>query len=210
MRSRGSIATEKSTRADHEYAHGMTSSRDIVFDETQPAWRNRFLLTIIACEAMILTAILGGFALKYTGPARAEIVIAWVVCVIVMPAIILSIRLRTRIEGDTLRVWVPPFPGWRIEPTAIVHAEYRRAHPLGEMGGWGYKITKKHGHVQNIYGEAFVSITLDNGKRRTIGTQRPDELLTAIRVVAQLPPDESEIDEMRGAATRVEDAQSCW
>lgn len=175
----------------------MTQSvPDIVFKETQHFWQNRFILTIILLEMMILTAMLGAFAAKATGPARTEILIAWVVCVIVMPAIILSIRQRIRLVGSTLRVWFPPFPAWKIDLTTIKHAEQRRLSPMGDLGGWGYKITRKHGHVMNTHGEQFIIITLANDKKRTIGTQRPEELLTAIRVLAELPPDEAELESM--------------
>lgn len=185
----------------------MADPRDITYDETQHAWRNRFLLTIIACESMILTMILGAFAAKATGQQRTEVLIAWFVCVIVVPALILSFRLRIRIVGHTLRVWFPPFPGWKIDMRTIRHAEHKKLSPMGDLGGWGYKWTRKHGHAMNIHGEQFVIITLDNDKKRTIGTQRPEELLTAIRVLAELPPDEDELDGMQGATTRVEDAQ---
>ena len=185
----------------------MNDSRDIAYDETQHAWRNRFLLTIIACESVILTMILGAFAAKATGQQRTEILIAWLVCVIVMPALILSIRLRIKIIGRTLRVWFPPFPGWKIDLGTVTHAQHKKLSPMGDLGGWGYKWTRKHGHAMNIYGEQFVVLTLDNDKKRTIGTQRPEELLTAIRVLAHLPPDESEISTLQGATTRVEDAQ---
>ncbi|CAN0573952.1 unnamed protein product, partial [Laminaria digitata] len=89
----------------------------------------------------------------------------------------------------------PPFPAWRIDRSSIHHAEHRKLNPMGDLGGWGYKWTRKHGHAMNIHGEQFIVLTLDNDKKRTIGTQRPEELLTAIRVLAQLPPDESELSD---------------
>jgi hypothetical protein len=171
----------------------MPVRSDIAFNETQTFARNRFLLTIILCESVILSAILGAFALKYTGQQQHQLIIAWVVCVILMPTLILSIRQRTQIVGRTLRVWFPPFPKWKIDLRTIKHAEQRKLSPMGDLGGWGYKITKKHGHAMNTHGEQFVIITLDNDKKRTIGTQRPEELLTAIRVLAELPPDETEL-----------------
>ncbi|MBO6740047.1 MAG: hypothetical protein JJ916_09325 [Phycisphaerales bacterium] len=176
----------------------MTDPRDIAFNETQHAWRNRFIVTIIACETLILSMILGGFALKYTGQQRTEIIIAWVVCVIIMPGLILSFRQRTKVVGTTLRVWFPPFPGWKIDMSRIRCAEQRKLSPMGDLGGWGYKITRKHGHAMNTHGDQFVIITLDNDKKRTIGTQRPEELLAAIRVLAELPPDESELESIEG------------
>ena len=165
---------------------------DITFNETQYFAQNRFILSIILCESVILTMILGAFAIKYTGQQQHQLLIAWVICVLVMPTLILSIRQRTRIVGHTLRVWFPPFPKWKIDLTTIKHAEQRKLSPMGDLGGWGYKITKKHGQAMNTHGDHFVVITLANDKKRTIGTQRPEELLTAIRVLAQLPPDESE------------------
>lgn len=176
----------------------MPGRSDIAFNETQTFARNRFLLTIILCESVILSAILGAFALKYTGQQQHQLIIAWVVCVIVMPATILSIRQRTQIAGRTLRVWFPPFPKWKIDLTTIKHAEQRKLSPMGDLGGWGYKITRKHGHVMNTHGDQFIVVTLANGNKRTIGTQRPEELLTAIRVLAELPPDESELESIEG------------
>lgn len=167
----------------------------VQYNETQHAWRNRFILTIMACESITLTAILSAFAAKSTGQDRTALMIAWVVCVIVVPGLILSFRLRTRIADGTLRVWFPPFPAWRIDPSSIRHAEHRQLNPMGDLGGWGYKWTRKHGHAMNVHGEQFIILTLDNDKKRTIGTQRPEELLTAIRVLAELPPDESEFEE---------------
>ncbi|MFG0299333.1 MAG: hypothetical protein ACF8K1_07015 [Phycisphaerales bacterium JB047] len=40
---------------------------EILYDETQPFGRNRFLRIIIVLEAVILTLILGSLALKHTG-----------------------------------------------------------------------------------------------------------------------------------------------
>ena len=185
----------------------MPDRSDIAFSETQCFAKNRFILTIILCESFILTTILGAFAIKHTGQQQHQLIIAWVVCVLMMPTLILSIRQRTQIAGHTLRVWFPPFPKWKIDLTTIKHAEQRKLSPMGDLGGWGYKITKKHGHVMNTHGEQFIVVTLANYKKRTIGTQRPEELLTAIRVLAQLPPGESEVDTFQGATTRVEDAQ---
>ena len=167
----------------------------VQYNETQHAWRNRFILTIMACESITLTAILSAFAAKSTGQDRTALLIAWAVCVIVVPGLILSFRLRTRIADGTLRVWFPPFPAWRIDPSSIRHAEHRKLNPMGDLGGWGYKWTRKHGHAMNVHGEQFIILTLDSDKKRTIGTQRPEELLTAIRVLAELPPDESEFEE---------------
>ena len=41
--------------------------------------------------------------------------------------------------------------------------------------------------VHNIWGSEHIVVTLENGKVRTIGTQRPDELLGAIIEVCGLP-----------------------
>ncbi len=170
----------------------MTDPNDIDYNETQHAWGNRFLITIMVCESITLTAILGAFAAKSSGQDRTALLIAWVVCVIVVPGLILSLRLRTRIRGGTLRVWFPPFPGCKIDPSTIRHAKQQKLSPMGDLGGWGYKWTKKHGHAMNIHGEQFIILTLDIDKKCTIGTQRPEELLIAIRVLAELPPDEEE------------------
>ncbi len=170
----------------------MMPESDIIFNETQSFARNRFLRTIILFESIILTAMLGGFMLKSTGSQQHQLIFVWVLCVLVLPMLILSIRQRTQIIGHTLFVWFPPFPKWKIDLTTIKHAEQRKLSPLGDLGGWGYRITKKYGRVMNTHGDQFVVITLANDKKRTIGTQRPEELLTAIRVLAHLPPDESE------------------
>ncbi|WP_324026392.1 hypothetical protein QSV08_02800 [Maribacter sp. BPC-D8] len=47
--------------------------------------------------------------------------------------------------------------------------------------GFGIRKIKKYGTVYNVKGKEGISLTLKNGKKYLIGTQKPKELLAAIR-----------------------------
>ena len=51
---------------------------------------------------------------------------------------------------------------------------------MKEFGGWGIRVAGD-GRAYNAYGNQGVQLILTDGSRILIGTQRPDELLGALR-----------------------------
>jgi hypothetical protein len=68
----------------------------------------------------------------------------------------------------------------RIALDEIAEAQARRYRPIAEYGGWGIRYGFK-GMAYNVSGDEGVQLTLRNGKRILIGSQRSGELERAIR-----------------------------
>lgn len=54
--------------------------------------------------------------------------------------------------------------------------------------GYGVRISLKHGTVYNVKGNHGLLITLQDGRKRLIGTQRPEELRSVVKELRR-PPD---------------------
>ena len=54
-------------------------------------------------------------------------------------------------------------------------------NPIMDFGGWGYRVSwKGKGTALNVKGNKGIELILKNGKKITIGTQKPEEAMHAI------------------------------
>ena len=104
----------------------------------------------------------------------------WVGLAVVFPAAFLAWGLVTAVTPSTLRVRFMGLPGWRIPLERVATAEVIRVSPLSDFGGYGWRGSRRHGRVLNVWGDHAVRITLTDGTTRTVGSQRPDELAEAV------------------------------
>lgn len=104
----------------------------------------------------------------------------WLGLCVVFPAVFLVWGLVTAVTPTTIRVRFMGLPGWRIPLERVASAEVIRVSPLGDFGGYGWRGSRTHGRVLNVWGDHAVRITLTDGKIRTVGTQRPEELAEAV------------------------------
>lgn len=108
-----------------------------------------------------------------------------VLCVLVgigLPLLFYSARLETEVRSDGLYLRFFPFH-WtflKFQPDSIKHTEVRTYSPLKEYGGWGIRCGW-NGKAYNVSGNQGVQIELHDGKRVLVGSQRPLELLNALR-----------------------------
>ena len=82
-------------------------------------------------------------------------------------------RLKTTIDQKEIRMQFFPFtkkqvPWETIKTVKVVN--------YGFVGGWGIRLGTKYGTVYNIKGKMGLAITLTNGKKFLIGTQKIEEL----------------------------------
>ena len=94
-----------------------------------------------------------------------------------------SFRLITEVRDEGLFYRYPPLLSRfkKIAPGEIGEYAIRRYRPLREYGGWGIKTgSRKYGTAYNAYGNTGLQLTLSNGKKILIGTQRPDALKKAM------------------------------
>jgi len=112
-------------------------------------------------------------------PAPDWVLVAvWALAGVVLPAWLLTLRLVTRVDRRGVDVrFRPPLSG-RLFPLAdIEHCQQVRYLPIREFSGWGIRWGGRR--------DAVVELTLRQGYRFAVGSQRPDDLEEAI--LARLP-----------------------
>jgi hypothetical protein len=102
------------------------------------------------------------------------------VSVVIVTMLILSIRLRTKIDENGIYYQFYPinfnekFIPWRD----ISNCFFRKYNPLTEYGGWGYRsgFGRRKGRALNIRGNQGIQLELKNGKKLLLGTQKGSEV----------------------------------
>jgi hypothetical protein len=110
--------------------------------------------------------------------------LAWVLAFVFglgLPALGWSMRLITVVRPGLLWVRLSPFRGTRIPTEEIDSAFAREYSPIREYGGWGVRVSRS-GRAYNAYGEHGVQLVLRDGSRILVGSQRPEELVAALRL----------------------------
>jgi hypothetical protein len=108
---------------------------------------------------------------------------AWLLALIFglgFPAFAVLLRLITEVRTGELLIRLFPFRSVRIPLAEVTSAEAREYSPLREFGGWGVRIGPG-GKAYSAYGAMGVQLVLQNQKRILIGSQRPVELVAALR-----------------------------
>lgn len=88
-----------------------------------------------------------------------------------------TLELRTTITEDGIEVKFWPLGTKRIFRAEIEGAVVRKYSPIGEYGGWGYRIGP-NGKAFNMQGNQGLQLALEGGEQLMIGTQKPEELAT--------------------------------
>ena len=93
------------------------------------------------------------------------------------------LRMTTVVAPDAVRVWFGWIPTFRraIPIASIKTVEAVHYRPLRDYAGWGIRHGRDGERVYNARGDRGVRLTLDDGSRILIGTQRPEELALAIQ-----------------------------
>lgn len=106
---------------------------------------------------------------------------------------LITLLLITRLKTDISEkgIFVKFFPIYVFDKIIlweqIEDIHIRHYNSLGEFGGWGVRISYKHGMAYNVKGKTGIQITFKNGKKLLIGTQKPDEAMKVIDQYFQHP-----------------------
>lgn len=105
---------------------------------------------------------------------------AMVMCLFV--ALFLTVKMITEVRLDGLSVRAHPIARLRrsIPYNQIDSCEPRTYSPIGEYGGWGIRYGRG-GKAYNISGNRGVQLVLKSGEKLLLGSQKADELASAIR-----------------------------
>ena len=91
-----------------------------------------------------------------------------------------SLKLTTEVNQDGIYVWFfPLLVNQTIPFSDIARYEARRYRPILEYGGWGVRYGWR-GKAYNVRGNRGVQLEMRDGKRLLIGSQRAEELASAI------------------------------
>lgn len=85
--------------------------------------------------------------------------------------------LQTRIDSEGISMHLRPLSKKRIPWSSVKTAEVL---DYGFVGGWGIRLNTQYGTVYNIRGKTGLALTLTNGKKLLIGTQKEHQLSQVI------------------------------
>jgi hypothetical protein len=115
--------------------------------------------------------------------------LVWVLVGLGLPALFILSKLVIEVRRDGLYYRYHPFHRrtHHIARDQIKTAEARTYRPIAEYGGWGLRGAWKKGggSAYNVYGNRGLQLELANGKRILFGSQRADELASAVRKTMQ-------------------------
>lgn len=117
-----------------------------------------------------------------TNPAPDVVVIGlWVVLGILFPVLFFTLNLTTEVRPEGLYIRYFPFHirFHKISYAEIKRFEARTYSPIRDYGGYGIRYGRK-GKAYNVSGNQGIQLEFMDGKRLLIGTQRPEEFLTAL------------------------------
>jgi hypothetical protein len=164
----------------------------VMFREQQ-RFRQPWLWIVFACVSLPLVAFLG-FGIyqqlvlgqpfgnrPVTNTHLVEIFTAVLLLHTLVIALFWYARLDVEVTREVVSVRFRPFHlrPRRIQVKDIADARARQYSALGEYGGWGIRMGIR-GFAYNVSGDQGVQLTLANGKRILIGSQKSEELEAAI------------------------------
>ena len=85
------------------------------------------------------------------------------------------IKLETSIDEKQIQVRFFPFV---VRTVQWAEVEEAGLITYGFVGGWGIRLGTRYGTVYNIRGREGLAVTLTDGRRFLVGTQKPSELRT--------------------------------
>lgn len=106
-------------------------------------------------------------------------IVIWLIFGVGFPLFFLWLKMVVEVVPAGVVIQYLPFVNRQIPIGEIALVEPRVYHPLGEFGGWG---VRGFGNrvAYNVRGNSGVELTLIDGRRILIGTQRAADLAGAI------------------------------
>ncbi len=161
---------------------------DIIFTENQRFRQLWFWLVIAVLIGVSFYAFIYQIILRKqfgdSPMSNSKLILTVLLTGLFLPIFFFFIELRTRVTKDGLYVKFFPFhQKWLFfSPVDIKNFKKIKYRPLLEYGGWGirYRAKKK---AYNVSGNMGIELTLSNGKRLLIGTQKPDEFESAMQKI---------------------------
>ncbi len=166
----------------------MSEEKDLIFREVQTFGSLlRYLLVVLMAVSVAIFSI--ALWETITNPETPDILVPVLLSIVAMAIpiavtiLFFILKLETEVRTDALYVrFYPLHIRYKKFTADNLQQHYARQYrPIVEYGGWGIRCSfTGKGKAYNISGNKGVQLVLTNGKKLLIGSQRPDELVTAI------------------------------
>ena len=133
-------------------------------------------LWYIAIQELIFGNLVGN-----SNTSKEMIFVFWLGFGVLLPLFFYKLKLITNVRKDGVYVRFAPFhfSFKKIQLDNLKRYYVRTYNPIGEYGGWGIKYGKM-GKAYNVSGNRGVQLEFTNRKGLLIGSQKPEQLNSAI------------------------------
>lgn len=164
---------------------GSNDPTQPLFHEAQHLKQWVFMIPVVAVVAVVWWQFVQQVILD--NPQGREPIPDWLALVftivfgIGLPVFAARMRLITEVRPGSVTVNLTPFRSRTIAAEEIWKAEVREYSAIGEYGGWGIKTSRRNGRAYIAHGDKGVQLVLATKELVLIGSQRPEELLSALQ-----------------------------
>ena len=155
-----------------------------VFKEEQ-RFRQVWLMVLLGFSLLVPVCLIINEYIKDNTSMTTNEFLGSLIGIIASVLLIFIFKLSTRIDEKGIHYQFFPFH-FSIKTllwSEITKAEVRTYDPIGEYGGWGlrYSFNKKKGNAVNVSGDIGIQLTLKNGKKLLIGTQKKEAVSRVLK-----------------------------
>lgn len=155
-----------------------------VFKEEQ-RFRQVWLMVLLGFSLLVPVGLIIKEYIKDNTSMTTNEFLGSLIGIIASVLLIFIFKLSTRIDEKGIHYQFFPFhfSMKTLLWSEITKAEIRTYDPIGEYGGWGlrYSFNKKKGNAMNVSGDIGIQLTLKNGKKLLIGTQKKEAVSSVLK-----------------------------
>jgi hypothetical protein len=155
-----------------------------VFKEEQ-RFRQVWLMVLLGFSLLVPVSLIINEYIKDNTSMTTNEFLGSLIGIIASVLLIFIFKLSTRIDEKGIHYQFFPFhfSMKTLLWSEITKAEVRTYDPIGEYGGWGlrYSFNKKKGNAVNVSGDIGIQLTLKNGKKLLIGTQKKEAVSRVLK-----------------------------
>jgi hypothetical protein len=114
------------------------------------------------------------------------LIIFWLIFGVLIPILFYSAKMITKVYETGLYIFYYPFHRkyQNIDLGGLKEIKIKKYSPLADYGGWGIRFGKD-GNAFNVSGDMGVGLVYEDKRNLLIGTQKPEELYSAIKQIAR-------------------------
>ena len=163
----------------------MTEKNNITFHEEQRFRQTWVWIIILPCLLIVwyiaINKLLLNTPVGNNNASNSEMLILWLLFGVLFPLFFYKLELMTEVRKNGLYIRFFPFHLCfkRIPLEKLKKHAVRTYSPITEYGGWGIK-WGSGGKAYNVSGNRGVQLEFTDGKRLLIGSQKPEQLDSAI------------------------------